>query len=55
MYHGPSLKDFNQAMDEEEPPPDVVSTAFDASRVVAWRWRVVDTVTPSTPPRAIFA
>ena len=47
-----------EAMDEEEPPPKYrPSVGVRSSRSrwavasMAWRWRVVDTVTPSTLPR----
>ena len=45
-----------EAMDEEEPPPKYrpsVRRPRPPSRVasMAWRWRVVDAVTPSTRPR----
>ena len=45
-----------EAMDEEEPPPKYrpsvgVRDHVAALASMAWRWRVVDTVTPSTLPR----
>ena len=47
-----------EAMDEEEPPPKYrpsvgvrSSRSRGAVASMAWRWRVVDTVTPSTLPR----
>ena len=43
-----------EAMDEEEPPPKYRPSVGVRGRLLAsmaWRWRVVDTVTPSTRPR----
>jgi len=40
-----------EAMDEEEPPPKYRPSVGVRGRLLAsmaWRWRVVDTATPST-------
>ena len=46
-----------EAMDEEEPPPKYRPLTSVRGRLLAsmaWRWRVVDAVTPSTPPRESY-
>ena len=46
-----------EAMDEEEPPPKYRPSVGVRGRLLAsmaWRWRVVDTVTPSRLPRESY-
>ena len=48
-----------EAMDEEEPPPKYrpsvgVQDHVAALASMAWTWRVVDAVTPSTRPRESY-